>query len=102
MRLDTVIELVDMEERVNENGFFENVILNRKSVFAKKENVRRAEFYSATQSGYVREKAAFSILSLEYESQKFVEYQSKTYMIIRSYEKGNFTELFCQAYQERE
>lgn len=102
MRLDTVIELVDMDEQVNENGFLSNVILSRKSVFAKKENIRSSEFYSATQSGFVREKIAFSILALEYEFQKYVEYKSKTYMIIRTYEKGNFLELFCQAHQERD
>lgn len=101
MRLDTVIDLFNLKEVRNENDFPEKIIDGQRSVFAKKESVRSTEFYAATSSGFSREKLVFVILTLEYDSQEFVEYNSRTYQIIRTYEKGKFIELICQAYQER-
>jgi SPP1 family predicted phage head-tail adaptor len=101
MRLDKIIQLFDYVETKNENGFPIKVKTREKTVFANKGSLRSMEFYAATQSGFSREKMQFTILTLEYDSHNFVEYNSKTYQIIRSYEKGKYIELICHAYQER-
>jgi SPP1 family predicted phage head-tail adaptor len=100
MRLDTIIDLIDLNESIDSDGFTDIAVEKRKSVFAKKESVRSSEYYSATQSGFMREKVMFTVLTLEYKYQTFVEYQNKRYTIIRTYEKGKYIELICQAYQE--
>ncbi|MEH7157471.1 phage head closure protein [Neobacillus drentensis] len=99
MRPDTVIELLKTEDGTNENGFGVLNILGRKTVFGEKYSIRSSEFYQASQSGYVLE-LMFQIYKLEYDSEKYLAYQSKIYKIIRTYEKNNKVELVCQAYDE--
>jgi SPP1 family predicted phage head-tail adaptor len=100
MRFDSVVDLLKMEDEINENGFAEKVVTSRKTVFAKRASIKSAEFYSAAQSGYSLE-LMFDVYTLEFDSQNFVEYQSKIYKIIRTYEKGKFTELICQAHDDK-
>lgn len=99
MRLDSVLDLLTTKDGTNENGFPILNILGRKTVFAKKGSIRSAEFYQASQSGYTLE-LMFEVYKLEYESQRYLEYQSKRYKIIRTYEKDKMVELVCQAYDE--
>ncbi|MBT2735138.1 hypothetical protein [Bacillus sp. ISL-7] len=111
MRLDIVIDLLELEESTNDNGFPQLSIKSRKTVFAKKGSIRSSEFYLASQSGFSLE-LMFEVLTLEYESQKYIEYKSKmykvirtyekdkTYKVTRTYEKDKMTELVCQAYDE--
>lgn len=99
MRLDSVIDLLELEESLNANGFPQTSIKSRKTIFAKKGSIKSSEFYLASQSGFSLE-LMFEVFSLEYHSQKFIEYQSKRYKIIRTYEKDKMTELMCQAYDE--
>jgi hypothetical protein len=111
MRLDSVIDLLVLEEVINDNGFPQVSIKSRKTVFAKKGSIRSSEFYLASQSGFSLE-LMFEVLTLEYESQKYIQYQSKMYKVIRTYEKDKMykitrtyekdkmIELVCQAYDE--
>jgi hypothetical protein len=99
MRFDSVINLVEMNVATDDDGFPESTISGRKTVFAQKGSIKSHEFYSASQSGFSLE-LMFELLTLEYEAQKFVEYETKVYEVIRTYEKGKFTELICQAYVE--
>jgi hypothetical protein len=99
MRLDRVINLLVLEETINANGFRLALVKSRRTVFAKKGSVRSTEFYQAAQSGFSLE-LMFEVLKLEYRSEKYIEFQSKIYKIIRTYEKDKMVELACQAYDE--
>jgi SPP1 family predicted phage head-tail adaptor len=99
MRFDRTIDLLGMSEDINENGFPTSSITSRKTIFAKKSSIKSNEFYSAAQSGFSLE-IMFEVLTLEYESEKYVEFETKLYKIIRSYEKDRITELICQAYAD--
>jgi SPP1 family predicted phage head-tail adaptor len=99
MRLDSVIDLLKTEDGTNENGFPVLNIIGRKTIFAKKGSIRSSEFYQAAQSGFSVE-LMFVVFKLEYESQRYIEYQAKKYKIIRTYEKDQMIELMCQAYDE--
>jgi hypothetical protein len=99
MRLDNVIELLDVSEIINENGFSEIQVTTSKTDFVNKGSVKSNEFYAAAQSGFALE-IMFTVLTWEYSNQKYVEFEAKRYKIIRTYEKGKYTEIICQAYDE--
>lgn len=65
-------------------------------VFADKQSIRQSEFYQAQTTG-LRPESMFVIRSIDYSGQPKLEYNSKTYAIIRTYEKdGELIELVCQ------
>jgi hypothetical protein len=97
MRFDTQINLVEMAETTDSEGFPSLTIISRKPIFSRRSSIKSNEFYSAAQSGFSLE-IMFEVFTLEYDSQKYVEYDSKIYKIIRTYEKSKITELICQAY----
>lgn len=99
MRFDSVLDLLITENATNDNGFPILNISSRKTVFGNKKSIRSQEFYLASQSGYSLE-LMFVVYKAEYESQKYLEYQSKRYQIIRTFEKDKYVELMCQAYDE--
>jgi SPP1 family predicted phage head-tail adaptor len=97
MRFDIVIELFDLDTETIVNGFPSYKVLRNKTVLAKKSSVRSNEFYSAAQSGYNLE-IMFEVYSLEYDAHNFIDYNSRRYKIVRTYDKGKITELICQAH----
>jgi hypothetical protein len=99
MRFDGVINLLKTEDGTNENGFPELIILSQKTVFGSKKSIQSREFYLAAQSGFTLE-LMFEIFKYDYDSQKYLEYESKRYKIIRTYETDKYIELMCQAYDE--
>jgi SPP1 family predicted phage head-tail adaptor len=98
MRLNTVIDLLEMSSSPNENGFPVLEVLSRKQVFASKSSVKRAEFYSAAASGLSLE-ITFEIYTLEYNNQEYIDFEGKRFKVLRSYEKGKFIELNCQSFK---
>lgn len=92
-----VIDILVIEEGTNENGFPEKVITERKTIFANKKSVRNNEFYQAAQSGFSLG-LMFEVRSIDYDRQEVLEHELKQYEIIRTYDKGETTELICQAY----
>jgi hypothetical protein len=97
MRFNTVINLLKTEDGINENGFPELLVISQKTVFGSKKSIQSREFYLAAQSGFTLE-LMFEIFKGEYESEKYLEYESKRYKIIRTFEKDKYIELMCQAY----
>lgn len=95
-----VLDLLVLEEGTNENGFPVIEVNERIQVFANKKSVRSNEFYLASQSGYKLEKM-FEVRSVDYNSQTFLDYDSKRYEIIRTYDKGELIELVCQLYSDK-
>ena len=61
-------------------------------VFANKRSVRQSEFYAASNLG-LKPELMFEVNSHEFSGHQKIKYDSKVYEIIRSYDKGEVTEL---------
>lgn len=92
-----VVDLLVMEEGTNENGFSTLTEASRDQIFANKKGIKGNEFYLAAQNGTKLELMVV-VRSSDYQSQSHLEYESKQYEIVRTYDKGEFTELICQVY----
>ena len=64
-------------------------------VFANKISIRQSEFYQAHALG-LKPNIAFEVRTEEYQEEENLSYNEKKYRIIRTYEKGEFTELICE------
>jgi len=90
-----VIKLVSITTIENDMGDIIEVETKRE-VFADKKSVRQNEFYQAQATG-LRPELMFIVRTIEYEQEPKLEYNLKTYTIIRTYDKdGELTELVCQ------
>lgn len=97
---DEVIYLIKQgEETQNEEGFPIPAQDAKRDVFANEKSIRGNEFYIASQSGYTLE-VMFEVHSFDYEGESLVEYESKRYKVVRTYERkqDEITELICRAY----
>jgi len=61
-------------------------------VFANKMSVKFAEFYQATATG-LKPELIFAVKS--YRNETYLKYKGKQYRILRTFEKGDVTELTC-------
>lgn len=68
-----------------------------KSVYANKKSVRYNEFYQAAMAG-LKPELVFEVHSFEYDDEDKVRYNDKEYAIIRTYEKGEVTELTISSF----
>lgn len=90
-----VINLVSIVNTVNEGGDTVQVETPRQ-VYANKKSIKQSEFYQALTAG-LKPEVTFEIHSFEYENERKLTYETKPYNIIRTYEKGDFVELICEA-----
>ncbi|MGI8380423.1 phage head closure protein [Priestia megaterium] len=100
MLFNEVLSLIKLgQETQNDEGFPVPGQETSRDVFANEKSIRGNEFYMAAQSGYTLE-TMFEIHSLDYEEETIVEYESKRYRVVRTYERKQeeITELFCRAY----
>jgi len=68
----------------------------KREVYADKQSIRQSEFYQAATTG-LRPQFMFVVRTIDYNQEPKLEYNSKTYNIIRTYDKdGEMTELICQ------
>jgi head-tail adaptor len=67
-----------------------------REVFADKKSVRSKEFYESRLLG-LKPELMFEVRTSEYNEEPKLKFNSKVYDIIRTYEKGEFTELICSA-----
>ena len=67
------------------------------TVYANKKGVRQSEFYQASATG-LKPEMVFEIRSEEYNNDELLRYNNVDYAIIRTYDKGEFTELTVEAY----
>ena len=90
-----VINLVSIATTENDMGDPIEVETKRE-VFADKKSIRQNEFYQSFAVG-LKPELMFEVRSIEYGQEPKLEYNLKTYTIIRTYDKdGEFTELVCQ------
>ncbi|MDC7762474.1 phage head closure protein [Priestia aryabhattai] len=97
---DEVIYLIkENDSQQNEEGFSGKKDTSRRDIFATEKSIRGNEFYIAAQSGYTLE-TMFEVHSLDYEGENVIEYKSKCYKVVRTYERKQeeITELICRAY----
>jgi SPP1 family predicted phage head-tail adaptor len=92
-----VIDLITFEESTNENGFSTQTETERTTVFSNKKSVRGNEYYLASQNG-IKLEAMFVVRTADYQSQRYMDFENKRYEIVRTYDKGEFIELICQAF----
>ncbi len=67
----------------------------KKEVFANMFTVSAAEYYNAALTG-LRPSLMFEVYSFEYSGQTRLEYEGKTYNIIRATTAGEKTRLVCE------
>lgn len=70
-------------------------VTDKRIVFTNKKSIRQSEFYQAQANG-LKPEIAFEIRSIEYDGESKLEFNNKKYQIIRTYDKGEFTELICE------
>lgn len=67
-----------------------------KTVYGNKKSVRSKEFYESRLVG-MKPELMFEIRTVEFDEHEKVRYNSKEYSIIRTYEKGEFTEIIVSS-----
>lgn len=85
-----VVDLGDWQETITHGEPVRALVWT--TVFANKKSVRASEFYQAMNVG-MKPELVFEIRSAEYEQQEMLRYNDHEYSILRTYDKGEFTEL---------
>lgn len=68
-----------------------------RTVFANKKGVRMSEFYKAANTA-LRPELSFEVRSEEFNNDERLRYDGQEYAIIRTYDRGEITELTVEAY----
>jgi len=91
-----VVSLLNVSAAVNELGDPAETEVSRE-VCADRQSIRQTEFYQAHATGF-RPEVMFVVRSSEYQGETRLRYGSRSYNIIRTYERPDeMTELVCQA-----
>lgn len=85
-------------EKYVKNGIGDTIkeVVNTRQVFANKKSIRQSEFYQAQANG-LKPELMFEIRYSDYEDEKRIDYNGKTYTIIRQFSKNDeMVELICE------
>lgn len=94
-RWSDVVDLIHEPSGVDDQGFpIDGIPIERLNIYANKKGIRSAEFYQASQEGYALE-AMFEIRSAEYSNEELLRFNGTEYIIVRTYDRGEITELIC-------
>lgn len=85
-----VIELGNLVEVIEHGEPIQ--AMEYREVYANKKSVRQSEFYQAANVG-LKPELLFEVNSFEFDNDERVRYNNKVYSIIRTYDKGEITEL---------
>ncbi|MDA1620154.1 MULTISPECIES: phage head closure protein [Bacillus cereus group] len=67
-----------------------------RQVFCEKKSISQNEFFQAGQNGF-KPKCVLIVYSLDYQEEQKVQYNNKTYIIYRTYERDDERiELYCE------
>jgi len=94
MLFSDVVFLVSETTSVNSMGD-PITIPSKRMVFSNKKSIRQSEFYQAQATG-LKPELTFGIHLSEYADEPKLEYNDKTYKIIRTFENGETLELICE------
>lgn len=94
-----VIEIGNLVERIE---FGEPISsMEYREVYSNKKSVRQSEFYQAANSG-LKPELVFEVNSFEFNNDEKVRFpigpDGKVYTIIRTYDKGEITELTVSSF----
>jgi SPP1 family predicted phage head-tail adaptor len=93
---DDVVYFISIVDDVNALGDPIKVQQKNDYIFAEKKSIRQSEFYQAAATG-LRPEIMFEVNSFEYNNEPMLEYEGKTYNIIRTFQKDAETiELVCE------
>lgn len=96
MLFNDTVRLITVTAAANSLGDPAEAELSRQ-VYADRQSIRQTEFYQAHATGF-RPEIMFVVRSSEYQGETRLRYGSRTYNIIRTYERPDeMTELVCQA-----
>ena len=90
MWFNETIELGSASESVSNGESLKTITWA--TVYADKQGVRSKEFYEGQSIG-LKPETMFVVRTQEYTGQDQVRYNSQVYQVIRTYAKGDFTEL---------
>lgn len=96
MRFDKSIKLISATQ-TNVNGMGNPIeVPSVRNVFGNKKSIRQSEFYQAAVTA-LRPEITFEVWTCEYNQEEKLEYNSKQYNIIRTFDRNDkVTELICQ------
>lgn len=80
----TLIAQAPPADGYNENGFPNEQIETRITVFGNKKSVGYSEFYKAAQAG-VEAVLKFDVYAEEYSGQRLAEYEGRRFKVLRTY-----------------
>lgn len=92
---DYEIQLIALVEGVDGSGFPTTEEKLEDPILANKLSVHSSEYWSANQSG-VTLSATFEVHSFEFDDEEKLKFKGETYNIVRTYNKGELTELVCE------
>jgi SPP1 family predicted phage head-tail adaptor len=98
MNYKDVINLYIESKIKNEaNGNIETSLTLCKKIYANKKSIRQSEFYQARASGLQAE-IMFEVFLHDYSDEKVVEYNTKKYNVVRTFQKAeDKLELICMS-----
>jgi hypothetical protein len=85
--------------KIKEDGVQYEGVIDRQMVFVDSKSIGMQEFYLSSQSGFSLE-LQLVVRTIDYQNQKYIEFDNNQYQIIRTYNKGDLTELKCQLYAD--
>lgn len=98
--VDTTITLIRPTERYRDaDGVWRTRDTEERTIFARMDDVSRAEFYAAGQGG-MRAEFRFIVAPIEYEGEAVCEWAGKRYAIYRTYHVPGTDDL--ELYVQRE
>ena len=91
---DTVLTLIKETPQQDEYGV-QRVQKTAREIMAKKASVTRAEFFGGGRAG-LNPSMVFHVFHGDYEDETVCEYKGKRYAVYRTFEDGDYIELYCQ------
>ena len=95
MNRRTVIKLLEKTVSKSGTGFETRNTTAGREIIAEQGGVGRSEFYKAAAAGMTA--VTFTVSEADYQQERLIEYNGKTYKVLRSYPTPNRkVELVCQ------
>lgn len=85
--VSVVIEKDELEQEIETETL--------RQVFCNRQSISQNEFFQAGQTG-IKSAYKFVINSLDYQDETQLRYREKDYSIYRTFEKNDYTELYCE------
>lgn len=95
MQKDDVIKLYTINRTQDAYGRWMEGNPTVKEVFARVKSISRSEFFDAGRQG-LNPDLRFDIFTGDYNGETIIEYNGKTYAVYRTYENGDYMELYVE------